>query len=93
MPRSIPSPKRLREIHPALEEPLNRLWRATAEILSNAVASAVEDALERVEGKGEEVLERVRAAKGVAKKHSRRGRRTPRPQAGEPLSKKRQRKS
>jgi hypothetical protein len=85
MPRSIPSPKRLREIHPALEEPLNQLWRVTAEILSNAVASAVEDVLERVEGKGEEVLERVRSAQGVAKKHSRRGRRTPRPQTGERL--------
>jgi hypothetical protein len=49
------------------------------EILTNTMASALDDALERIENKGAELsretLSRIRHARGVAQRRSRRGRR------------------
>jgi hypothetical protein len=52
--------------------------KQTVEILTNTMASALDDALERIESKGEELskqaLSRVRHARGVAQRRSRQGR-------------------
>jgi hypothetical protein len=68
-----------KRIHPAIEDMLRSAARSCAqqfsEILTNTVAAAADDALERVEEKAGEVLGRIRKARGVAQKRSRRGRR------------------
>lgn len=50
------------------------MGRQLSEIFTNAVAVAVDDGLERVEEKVQDGLRRVRHARGVAQKRSRRGR-------------------
>jgi hypothetical protein len=59
-----------------LEPALQDFTAALSEIFTNAIASAADDALERVEEKVQVGLARVQHARGVAKKRSRRGRKT-----------------
>jgi hypothetical protein len=54
------------------------LTQQLAEILTNALAGALDDGLERVEDKVQEGLGRIKRARGVAQKRARRGRVTSR---------------
>jgi hypothetical protein len=59
----------------ASEEAFQSFLAQVSEVVTNMVGSAVDDALERVEGKMSGGLDRVRQARKVAQKRSRRGRR------------------
>jgi hypothetical protein len=56
---------------PALEDLAARFGREVAEVLKNAVAGAADDALERVEAKGREVVAGIGRARAVAQKRGR----------------------
>jgi hypothetical protein len=74
MPRPIrPPPASILERF--LREAANSFAQQASEVFTNSVAHAMDDALERFEGKTEDVLSRVRRARGVAQKRSRKGRR------------------
>jgi hypothetical protein len=72
----LPSRRRL---PPALEgllrETAASFGRQISEILTNSVAHAADDALERIEARAEELLGGIKRARGVAQKRGRRGRR------------------
>jgi hypothetical protein len=58
-----------------VDELVRNFTREFSEVLTNAVAGAADDALERIEDKGRSVLERIGRARTVAQKRSKRGRR------------------
>jgi hypothetical protein len=69
------------KLPPAFEEILRgavqSFAREVSEVLTNTVAAAADDALERVELKAEAAIEGIKRARGAAQKRSRRGRRSP----------------
>ena len=73
MPRATKLPPAVENV---LRSAVSSFTRQLSEVLTNSIAAAADDALERVESKAEEVLGRVKRARGVAQKRSRRGRRT-----------------
>lgn len=67
-------PRRIRFRGSVAEELVRSFLSGFEEVLSNAVASAAEDVLERVETKGASAMSRIAYAKGVARKRKNRGR-------------------
>ena len=68
MPR-LPPP-----VEKAAQDAFKGFLHQVGEVVTNMVGYAVDDALERVEGKLSGGLERVKTARKVAQKRSRRGR-------------------
>jgi hypothetical protein len=60
----------------ALSTLLRGFTRELEEVFTNAIASAADDALERVEGRVQTGLGRIRRARGVAQRRKNRGRNT-----------------
>jgi hypothetical protein len=58
-----------------IDELVRSFTQELSEVLTNTVAAAADDVLERVEDKGKVVLEKIGRARGVAQKRGRRGRR------------------
>jgi len=60
-----------------LRESARSFAQTSSEIIESSVAHALDEALERIETKGSEVMERIGKARGVAQKHRTKRRRRP----------------
>ncbi len=72
MPRRVQLPPALEGL---LRETARSFSQQLSEILTNSVAHAADDALERIEKKAREALGGIQRARGAAQKRSRKGRR------------------
>jgi len=61
-------------VPPVAHKLFEAFTKQLSEVFTNAVAGAVDDGLERVETKVQEGLGRIRRARGVAQRRTRRGR-------------------